>query len=99
MRLDDVEDIGEDLEDGRLNYPARILLEGSSASDNDPALLAKTWRLHVRPEGLDDVRKALLGSLDRAAEAIAPLGLQPAMDLITAARVEVQDLRDGLPDV
>ena len=95
LALDDLDDIGEDLKDGRLNYPARMLLEGSSVSEDDPALLAKSWRLHVRPEGLDGVRMALLDSLNRAAEAIAPLELQPATDLITAVRVVVQDLRFG----
>lgn len=99
LALDDLDDIGEDLEDGRLNYPARMLLESRSASESDPALLAGNWQQHVRPEGLDGIRKALLGSLDRAAGAIAPLELQPAMDLITAVRGEVQKLRHGPPDV
>ena len=94
LALDDLEDIGEDLEDGRLNFAARILLEGSGASDIDLALLARSWRLHARPEGLDAIRKALLNSLDRGAKAISPLGLRPAMNLISATRAEVQELRD-----
>ncbi len=93
LALDDAEDIEEDLLDSRLNYPARILLEGRIAGGADPSLLAETWRVHARPEGLDEIRKALLGCLSRAADAIAPLGLKPAMDLIATTRGEVQDLR------
>ena len=93
LALDDAADIDEDLADGRLNYFARILLEGSIAGGTDLSLLAETWRVHARREGFDEITKVLLGCLSRAADAIAPLGLKPAMDLIATTRGEVQNLR------
>jgi hypothetical protein len=97
LALDDVEDIPEDLAGGRLNYPARILLDRRIASGTDLPLLAKTWRLDVRAEGFDEIRSTLMGCLSRAADAIAPLGLEPAMDLIERTRVAVQNL-SGKPE-
>ncbi len=92
LALDDAEDIAEDLADGRLNYPARILLEGNVASEADLTLLAKTWRLHARAEGFAEIRKALLDCLARARRAIAPLGLPPAILLIDTTSIAVQNL-------
>ncbi|HSQ76380.1 MAG TPA: hypothetical protein VLT13_12525, partial [Bacteroidota bacterium] len=92
LALDDVEDIEEDLADGRLNYPARVLLEGEIASRTDISSLAKTWCLHARPEGYGEIRTALLDCLSRATDAIAHLELQPAMNLITTTKMAVQNL-------
>lgn len=97
LALDDLEDIEEDLLDGRLNYPARILLGGRVGSETDLSHLAKSWRQHVSSGGYDEIRLVLLGCLSRAAEAIAPLELQPAMDLIETTRGAVQNLRKSAP--
>lgn len=97
LALDDADDIEEDLADGRLNYPARILLKGRIASGTVFRPLAKTWRPNACATGYDEIKKALLRCLSRAASAIAPLELQPAMDLIGTTRAVVQDLRLRMP--
>lgn len=94
LSLDDSDDIEEDLLDGRLNYPARIHLGEKIAPGTDFSLIAKNWRLHARTEGFDEIRTVLLGCLSRATDAIAPLGLQPAMDLIATATLAVRNLRE-----
>jgi hypothetical protein len=94
LTLDDVEDIEEDLADGRLNYPARILLGRGIPVETDPALLATIWRLDARAGGFDEVMRTLLGCLGRAADAINPLELQAAMDLIETTKAAVLNIRD-----
>jgi hypothetical protein len=93
LSLDDIEDIEADLADGRLNYPARIILQKRIAGETDLSLHAKTWRLDARAGGFDEIRTALLGCLNRATDAIAPLGLRPATDRIETTKVAVQNLR------
>jgi hypothetical protein len=92
LALDDAEDIEEDLANGRLNYAARILLDRRRGPGTDLPLLVKSWRLHVRAGGFGEIRGTLLGCLSRAAAAIAPLGLQPAIDLIETTRGAVRSL-------
>ena len=95
LTLDDMDDIEEDLADGRLNYAARILLDRKIATGTDLSLLAKTWHLNARSAGFDEIRRTLMGCLIRAADAIGPLELQPAMDLIETTRAAVQNIRDA----
>jgi hypothetical protein len=94
LTLDDMEDIEEDLADGRLNYPARILLGRSIATGTDLSLLVKTWHLGARAGGFDEIRRTLLGCLIRAADVISPLELQPAILLIETTKAAVQNMRD-----
>lgn len=89
LALDDAEDIEEDLRDGRLNYAARVLIKAKPAGGADLTSLARTWRLHSRPEGVDEFKATLLGCLTRAAAAIAPLGLAPTIDLIKSTKEAV----------
>jgi hypothetical protein len=95
LTLDDVEDIEEDLADGRLNYPARILLGRGIPVETDHALLAKIRHLDARAGGFDEVMRTLLGCLGRAADAINPLELQAAMDLIETTKAAVLNIRDA----
>jgi len=95
LTLDDVEDIEEDLSDGRLNYPARILLGRRMAHAADLPLLARNWRLEVHGRGFDEMRETLLGCLSRAADAVAPLGLQSAMHLIETTESAVQHIQEA----
>jgi hypothetical protein len=92
LALDDMEDIEEDLLDGRLNYPARILLGRRTVAETDVRLLAKTWRPVARGKDLDVIKTALLHCLSRAGRAIGPLGLPEGMDLIETTRVAVKAL-------
>ncbi len=94
LALDDAEDIEEDLADGRLNYAARVVLEPEFAGGGDFPSVATTWRLHVRTEGYDEIRQALLGCLVRATKAIVPLELPHALDLINTTKNEVCRLTD-----
>ena len=96
LALDDVDDITEDLADRRLTYPARILLVRRRGRKPDLSLLAKTWHRHARAEGFDEIKTALLRCLSQAGDAIGPLRLQPAMDLIEATRAAVQSLTTNL---
>jgi len=92
LALDDMEDFEEDLADGRLNYPARILLIGRRVGKADLSLMARTWHRHVRVEGFDEIKTTLLRCLSRAGDAIGPLRLQPAMELIETTRGAVRNL-------
>ncbi len=94
LALDDAEDIGEDLADGRLNYAARVVLEPEFARGGDLPPMAKMWRLHVRTEGYDEIRQALFGCLVMATEAIVPLKLPHALDLINTTKNEVCRVTD-----
>jgi hypothetical protein len=93
LALDDAEDIGEDLADGRLNYAARVVLEPEFVGGTDLPSLARTWRLHTRAEGADEFRETLLGCLTRAARAIVPLELPPAVNLIETTKKSVQSTK------
>ncbi len=95
LTLDDLEDIEEDLADGRVNYPARILLARSAVVGADLPLLARSWRRHMHVERFDEITTTLLCCLRGASLAIGPLGLQPARDLIETARTAVLSLRDA----
>lgn len=94
--LDDIEDIEEDYADGRLNYSARVLLAGSRGSWPGHPPPVKNWRLQARPGGLEEITGVLFDCLGRAGEAIAPLDLQPALDVIEATRVAVTRLRTSV---
>ncbi len=91
--LDDLEDIEEDLADGRLNYPARILLGRKIAVDTELPLLVKTWHRHTHAERFDEITTTLQRCLSRAENAIGPLELPPAMDLIETTKTAVRNLR------
>jgi hypothetical protein len=91
LTLDDLEDIEEDLADGRLNYPARILLAQSAVAATDLPLLARSWRRYMHVERFDEITTTLLCCLSRAGDAIGPLGLQPAMDLIETTKLAVRN--------
>jgi hypothetical protein len=90
--MDDLEDIEEDIADGRLNYPARILLGRRRVAETDVRLLAKTWHPVVRAKEFDEIKATLLHCLSRAGNAIRPLGLPGAMDLIETTRLAVNSL-------
>ncbi len=94
LALDDLEDIGEDLVDGRLNYAARVLFEPDFILSADFPSLAGSWRLHSRTKGIDEFRQRLLGCLARAAESIGPLGLEPAFELIESTKNTLCHLTD-----
>lgn len=95
LTLDDVEDMEDDLADGRLNYPARILLGRRIESGPDLPVLAKTWRVDMHGGGFDEIRRTLLGCLSRAADAIHPLGLQSAVHFIETTKLAVLHLREA----
>jgi hypothetical protein len=95
LTLDDVEDIEEDLADGRLTYPARVLLMREIESGADIRPLARIWRTHALAGGFDAIKEVLLGCLRRANDSIAPLKLQPVTDLIETTNVAVNSLGEA----
>jgi hypothetical protein len=92
LALDDVEDIEEDLADGRLNYAARMLLDSDDMRSTNPHYLMRGVSAKARPEGYDEIRRRLMDCLGRATDAIAPLELMPAVDLIEKTTAAVQGL-------
>jgi hypothetical protein len=75
--LDDLEDLGEDLRDGRLNAAARLLIEGGSPSD--ARVSAAITRALTAGDRLPAVLARVRRHLASAREAIEPIGLVAAL--------------------
>lgn len=92
LALDDADDIEEDLNDGRFNYVAKMLLGRSEPRAASPEYLAETCRRRAKEGGCSEIKAQLELCLERASEAVAPLELQPAIELIEETRIAVQAL-------
>jgi hypothetical protein len=80
--LDDLDDVEEDLKDGRITYPVRALLTAAAAANPDPRALSESWKNRAHPAGFSPLSDVLGEALRRAASAIESLGLREAMNLI-----------------
>jgi hypothetical protein len=97
--LDDLDDVEEDLRDGRMNYPARVLLAGALSSEPDLALLAGDWDRRVDRAAITPLVTSLRQCLRRATKAIGPLALEPVFDLIDRTEAAVEQIHESFPPI
>jgi hypothetical protein len=90
--LDDLEDLDEDLADGRFNYPAKVLLARLRGCTHASARHKAGSDLTARREAGREIAATLDRCLDRAERTAARLGIRPAMDLVGRYRGAIRQL-------
>jgi hypothetical protein len=91
--LDDLFDVDEDLARSRYNFAANCLLIGQLSEGIDAERITRELLLG---QGVGAVFQKVRRHLDRAADAVAPLRLAPAIRYVDAFRRGVDDLRQQL---
>jgi len=90
--MDDIDDLDEDLADGRFNYAAKVLLARSGSSMTRPELLRNNLNAEAQDAAMEEISASLHSCLDQACHAVGPLELPGALDLIEWYRRTVRQL-------
>jgi hypothetical protein len=92
--VDDLEDIEDDLADGRVNAAARMMVP--SAAPGDPHVRRKVVDMLLGGDGVERILKFVGGHYEKASATLAPLAIPEAVPHFRQAQRNLSNLAAGL---